>query len=234
MPTLLASADIVVDALLGIGIRAPLRPEWLAAIEAMNACRRPVYALDIPSGLDPDSGTSLPAVRAAATMSFIALKQGLYLGDGPDHVGDLQFDALGTASALQPMLRRLGDDAIAAVLPPRPRQSHKSGFGRVVIVGGGAGMPGAVRLTGEAALRVGAGLVTVASLPEHLEPVIATRPELMFTTLRGSSDVPAALAGADLIVIGPGLGRSDWAKEVLVAALEARSRSSSSCWMPTR
>ncbi len=80
--TLLGSADVIVDALLGIGVRAPLRTQWLAAIEAMNACGRPVFALDIPSGLDPDSGRSLPAVRAAATMSFIALKQGLYLGDG--------------------------------------------------------------------------------------------------------------------------------------------------------
>ena len=76
---------VVVDALLGIGVRAPLRPQWLAAIEAINACGVPVLALDLPSGLDPDTGSALPAVRATATITFIALKQGLFLGDGPDH-----------------------------------------------------------------------------------------------------------------------------------------------------
>ncbi len=220
---LLGSADVVIDALLGIGVRAPLRADWQAAIVAMNDCGRPVFALDVPSGLDPDSGRALPAVRAAATISFIALKQGLYLGDGPDHAGELHFDALDAAlPAIQPALRRLTAHALAAALPPRPRQSHKSQFGRVVIVGGGTGMPGAARLAGEAALRVGAGLVTVASLPEHLEAVVGARPELMFAALRSAADVPAVLGGADVIVVGPGLGRSDWAREVLVSALAAR------------
>ncbi len=193
---LLGSADVVIDALLGIGVRAPLRADWQAAIVAMNDCGRPVFALDVPSGLDPDSGRALPAVRAAATISFIALKQGLYLGDGPDHAGELHFDALDAAlPAIQPALRRLTAHALAAALPPRPRQSHKSQFGRVVIVGGGTGMPGAARLAGEAALRVGAGLVTVASLPEHLEAVVGARPELMFAALRSAADVPAVLGG---------------------------------------
>jgi NAD(P)H-hydrate epimerase len=220
---LLGRADVVIDALLGIGVRAPLRADWRAAIMAMNDCGRPVLALDMPSGLDPDTGRALPAVRAAATISFIALKQGLCLGDGPDHAGELHFDALDVvASALQPALRRLTDQVLAAALPPRSRQSHKARFGRVVIIGGGTGMPGAVRLAGEAALRVGAGLVTVASRPEHLEAVIGARPELMFHALPGAAEVPAVLGEADVIVIGPGLGRSDWARAVLVSALAAR------------
>ncbi|MEO6079164.1 MAG: NAD(P)H-hydrate dehydratase [Steroidobacteraceae bacterium] len=222
---LCGSADVVVDALLGIGARAPLQTDWLAAIAAMNECGRPVFALDIPSGLDPDNGQAMPAVRAAATMTFIAMKQGLYLGDGPDHVGELQFNALDVGPPwIQPAIRRLDDQTLAMALPPRRRQAHKSQFGRVVIVGGGSGMPGAVRLAGEAALRVGAGLVTVASLPEHLDAVIGARPELMFRAVHSGLDVPALLADADVIVIGPGLGRSDWAHDVLAAALTARQR----------
>ncbi len=186
----LVGADVVVDALLGIGVRAPLQSSWLAAIAAMNACGRPVLSLDVPSGLDPDSGRALPAVKANATLVFIALKQGLFLGDGPDHAGELHFDALDVAEPQsQPILQRLTDASLAAALPVRPRQSHKSQFGRVVIIGGGAGMPGAVRLSGEAALRVGAGLVTIASLPEHLEAVVGARPELMFRALRNEADM---------------------------------------------
>jgi hydroxyethylthiazole kinase-like uncharacterized protein yjeF len=220
---LLGGADVVVDALLGIGVRAPLQPSWLAAIAGLNACGRPVLSLDLPSGLDPDSGRALPAVKATATLTYIAIKQGLFLGDGPDHVGELHFDALDVAvPQAQPILRRLTDASLAAALPVRPRQSHKSQFGRVVIIGGGAGMPGAVRLSGEAALRVGAGLVTIASLPEHLEAVVGARPELMFRALRTEADVPAVLVDASVIAIGPGLGRSEWARAMLVSTLAAR------------
>jgi hydroxyethylthiazole kinase-like uncharacterized protein yjeF len=212
---------VVVDALIGIGVRQPLRQDWAAAIAAMNDCGRPILAIDVPSGLDPDSGECAPAVRAAATITFIALKQGLYLGDALDCTGELHLDALGTTSTLQPNLRRLTDRVLGDVLPPRPRHSHKTRFGRVIIVGGGQGMPGAVRLAGEAALRVGAGLVTVASLPEHLA-VVGARPELMFHALHGAADVAAAMESADVIVVGPGLGRSDWARSVLDAVMAAR------------
>ncbi len=163
-------ADVIVDALLGIGVRAPLREEWRQVIDAINASQRPVFALDIPSGLDPDQGRALPAVRAMATISFLGLKQGLFVGEGPEHAGEILFDGLRVESAASgtPALLRIAHEDLARVLPPRPRQSFKSQFGRVLVVGGGAGMPGAVRLAAEAALRVGAGLVSVASLPEHL------------------------------------------------------------------
>jgi NAD(P)H-hydrate epimerase len=95
-------------------------------------------------------------------------------------------------------------------------------FGRVLVIGGGAGMPGAVRLAAESALRVGAGLVTVASLPEHLAAVVGTRPELMFHGISTCADVVAPLTAADVIAIGPGLGRSDWARELLGQVLQHR------------
>jgi ADP-dependent NAD(P)H-hydrate dehydratase / NAD(P)H-hydrate epimerase len=218
-------ADVVVDALLGIGVRAPLRDDWQQVIAALNACQRPVLALDIPSGLDPDLGNALPAVHATATITFLGLKQGLFVGEGPEHSGEIFFDGLrvdSTTDIGQPALLRLTYEDLARVLPQRPRQSHKSQFGRVLIVGGGAGMPGAVRLAAEAALRVGAGLVTVASLPEHLGTIVGQRPELMFHALREASDVEAPMAVADVVALGPGLGRDNWAKGVLAAALAAR------------
>jgi hydroxyethylthiazole kinase-like uncharacterized protein yjeF len=219
----LARADVIVDALLGIGARGTLRPEMREAIEAINASGRRVFAIDLPSGLDPDTGHALPAVRATATITFIALKQGLYLGEGPEHAGDIQFDGLQVARApIEPALRRLSYESLAEVLPPRPRQSHKGQFGRVLVIGGGTGMPGAVRLAAEAALRVGAGLVTVASLPEHLLPVTSTRPELMFRALRDVCDVADAMANADVIAVGPGLGQDAWAARMLGAVFEHR------------
>ncbi|HWL61277.1 MAG TPA: NAD(P)H-hydrate dehydratase [Steroidobacteraceae bacterium] len=219
----LVKADLVIDALLGIGAHAPLRPELQAAIEAINNAGRRVFALDLPSGLDPDTGHVMPAVRATATLAFIGLKQGMFLGEGPEHCGDLQFDALQVARApIEPALRRLAYDVLAESMPPRPRRSHKSQFGRVLVVGGGKGMPGAVRLAGEAALRVGAGLVTVASLPAHLPAVTGQRPELMFCALHDPGDVAAAMTNADVVAVGPGLGRDAWAAAVLEAVLSAQ------------
>jgi len=216
----LARADVIVDALLGIGARAPLPAPMREAIEAINASGRRIFAIDLPSGLDPDHGHALPAVRATATITFVALKQGLFLGEGPEHTGDIQFDGLQVArAAIEPALRRITYDSLAEVLPPRPRQSHKGQFGRVLVVGGGEGMPGAVRLAAESALRVGAGLVTVASLPEHLVAVTGTRPELMFHAVRDACDVATAMAAADVIAVGPGLGRDAWASRMLDAVL---------------
>jgi NAD(P)H-hydrate epimerase len=215
----LAGCELIVDALLGIGMRAPLSAPMVAAIEVINGSGLPVLAIDLPSGLDPDTGKACPAVRATATITFIALKCGLFIGDGPDHRGQLLVEPLGAEPTwiddLTPTLLRLTYQDLRLVLPPRPRQSHKGLFGKLVIVGGGAGMPGAVRLAAEAALRVGAGLVTVASRPEHLQVVVGTRPELMFRSIAGARDVAQAIAGADVVLIGPGLGRDDWAREVL-------------------
>ena len=222
---MLRGCDLVVDALLGIGVRAPLPPAWQAAIDAMNACGARILALDLPSGLDPDSGCALPAVRATATITFLALKQGLFLREGPEHAGALEFDALGTSFAESiaphpaPSLQILGPRCIEAALAPRRRDSHKGLFGRVLVIGGGAGMAGAVRLAGESALRVGAGLVTVASHAAHQGAIVGARPELMFLAVERGDDLAVALDRFDVIAIGPGLGRSPWAADLLAKVL---------------
>jgi NAD(P)H-hydrate epimerase len=221
----LQDCDVVVDALLGIGVNAPLRASAIAMISAMNNSGRPVLSLDIPSGLHPDSGMALPAVRASATVCFVALKQGLFLDAGPEHRGVLYCDDLGAFKHVvdrsEPGLRRMTEDDLGRALPARPRNSHKGLFGRVVIMGGGVGMPGAVRLAAEAALRVGAGLVTVASLPQHLD-IIAACPELMFCAIDETAAIAQAIAQANVIAVGPGLGRSEWARRTLDAVFAAR------------
>jgi ADP-dependent NAD(P)H-hydrate dehydratase / NAD(P)H-hydrate epimerase len=220
-PACLAGCELVIDALLGIGVRAPLSTQLASAIGAINASHLPVLAIDVPSGLDPDTGIALPAVRASATLAFIALKQGLFMADGPEHAGEVLLDPLGCgpslADALMPGMQLLTDEDLRRALAPRSRQGHKGHFGKVVVVGGGVGMPGAVRLAAESALRVGAGLVTVASRPEHLQVVTGNRPELIFRALADAGDVRAAIESADVVLVGPGLGRDDWARAVLTA-----------------
>jgi NAD(P)H-hydrate epimerase len=202
-------------------VRPPLKPQAVSVIKAIADCARPVLSLDLPSGLDPDSGASLPAVHAAVTLTFLALKQGLYLGQGPQCRGELYFDSLGIDASAQESasLRRIGAVDMAAFTAPRPREGHKSQFGRVLVVGGGPGMPGAVRLAGEAALRVGAGLVTVATLAAHQSIVVGPRPELMCQAIDDAAALADLLPAFDVIAVGPGLGTGEWSRLVLWTVL---------------
>jgi hydroxyethylthiazole kinase-like uncharacterized protein yjeF len=217
---LLAPADVVVDALLGTGLTNAVRAPFTEAIAAVNACARPVFSLDLPSGLNADRGAVMGAtVRADCTISFVALKTGLFLLDGPDHVGRLIFDDLEVSPPadpqFRPLLERMSELDVTAALPTRRREANKGDFGRVLIVGGGAGMPGAVRLAGEASLRVGAGLVSVATARENLSAISAGRPELILHPLDGPDALEQPLGAADVVAIGPGLGRTVWARGVL-------------------
>jgi ADP-dependent NAD(P)H-hydrate dehydratase / NAD(P)H-hydrate epimerase len=225
----LAGADVIVDALLGTGLTSNVRPEMAQAIAAINACGCPVLSLDLPSGLNADSGAPMgAAVRADCTISFVALKTGLFLGDGPEYAGRLLFDDLEVTvpaeARFTAMLERLGEGEIARALPSRRRQANKGDFGRVLIVGGGPGMPGAVRLAGESCLRVGAGLVTVATARENQSTIAVGRPELIVHAVDGPDELDALLRPADVVAIGPGLGRSDWAQTLLRHTLACGKR----------
>ena len=220
----LAGNDVLVDALLGIGFKGALRPDLAAVIRAINAADVPVLALDLPSGLDADSGAVLEvAVRAQATVCFVAFKAGLFLGSGPEHAGVVMLEDLGVEAPplpeFRPLLTRIDEAELALQLPRRARDAHKGSHGRVLVIGGGTGMPGALRLAGEAALRVGAGLVSVAGVPENLVAVTATRPELIYLP---TADLEQALQNADVIAIGPGLGRTSWARELWQRVLSIR------------
>ncbi|HUO96485.1 MAG TPA: NAD(P)H-hydrate dehydratase [Steroidobacteraceae bacterium] len=223
-PNLLAQADLIVDALLGTGLVRDVEPGLAALISVVNASGRAIVSLDVPSGLDTDTGQVRGvAIRAALTVTFVGLKPGLFLGAGPEHIGRLVCDDLEVAPAAfanaVPALRRIPEREMRALLPRRARTAHKGVHGRVLIVGGGAGMPGAARLAGEAALRAGAGLVTVATWPAHAAALAAGRPELICLPVEKPADLNSALAAADVVAIGPGLGRSSWAEGLWRAVL---------------
>jgi len=221
-------ADLIVDGMLGSGLERNVEGEFALAVAATNAHPANIVALDIPTGLHGDSGAVMGfAVRADLTVTFVGLKAGLFLGDGREYCGEVVFADLGIpAKCRQSSLaeyRRIDDDQLQRTLAPRRRSAHKGDFGHVLVVGGGRGMPGAVRLCAEAALRTGAGLVSVATDPEHAALLVATRPELMAHGIGGASELQELLAKADVIAFGPGLGRSTWAAE-LVAALSSDAR----------
>lgn len=223
----LVGADVIVDAMFGTGLSRPLDAQAITRIDAMNASGAPILALDIPSGLHADTGAVLgAAVEADHTISFVGLKLGLYLGEGPDHVGAVACDQLGAPaevlSSIAPSARRIDERELARLLPRRRRTTHKGAQGKVLIVGGGLGMAGAARMAGEAALRVGAGLVTVATRPENVAAVVAARPELICRAVQSAeADLQPLLAQADVVALGPGLGQDDWAQEVFAAAIGA-------------
>ena len=209
--------DAIVDALLGIGADRPLDGELAAAVGAINAASAPVLSLDVPSGLHADTGWPLGvAVRAAVTVTFVALKPGLYLGASCDYVGQIELADLELPPDLgrgfSPALVRLGLEELARALPRRPRSAHKGTNGRLLIVGGGPSMPGAVRLASEAALRTGAGLVYVATHADSVSAVRAGRAEVIAQAVDGPTDLEHLLASVDAAVLGPGLGRTPWAR----------------------
>jgi len=210
-------ADLLVDGLLGSGLERDVTGEFAEAVDAINAHRAPVLALDIPTGLHGDSGKVLGcAVRADLTVTFVGLKAGLFLGSGPDCRGKLRFAGLeipaGYRQGIAPTFRRIDDALFSSALARRHRSGHKGDYGHVLIVGGGEGMPGAVRLAGEAALRCGAGLVSIATHPSHAALLVASRPELMSHGVAGADDLEPLLERADVVAFGPGLGKSGWAQ----------------------
>ena len=228
-PERLAEGEVIVDALLGTGLRGPAREQVARVIRDINGSGRPVLAVDVPSGLDSDTGVPLgDTVRADCTVTFVGLKTGLFIGNGPEFAGTVFFDDLEIdpqqAGAPPARLERILDSTIQQALPRRARSSHKGDFGRVLIVGGGVGMPGAVRLAGEACLRVGAGLVTVAVAPENVPAIAAGRPELICLPLSDPEALAETFTRTDVIAIGPGLGRTPWARSVLDKVLRAGKR----------
>jgi len=220
----LAEADLLVDAILGTGLEREVSGLWREAIEAMNAHPAAVLALDIPSGLHADTGAALgAAIQAAATLTFIGLKPGLFTGQGPACCGEVHFAALGVPPdiyrALHPACWRYVGADLSALLPRRSRSAHKGHFGHVLVIGGDLGLAGAARMSAEAAARCGAGLVSVATRSAHAGLQAAVRPELMFHGIETPDELAPLLNRATVIAIGPGLGRGEWGRALFRAAL---------------
>lgn len=214
---------LIVDAILGTGLQRDVAGHWAAAIDEINRHPAPVFSLDIPSGLNGDTGRVMGgAIRAAASISFIGLKQGMFTGEGPDCCGEIIFDALDAPArvyAKQPLATRRIDWAkMAPQLGQRRRTAHKGDFGHLLLIGGGLGYPGAIRLAAEAGARSGAGLVTLATHPTHLATATSGRPELMCRGVEGMEDLAPLIQRASGIVLGPGLGRDPWGERIFLAA----------------
>jgi len=212
---------LVVDALFGIGLARALAAPYPSRIDWANGCGSPILALDVPTGLDADTGTAIePAIRATATATFIALKPGLLTHRGVALCGTLTAHDLGidveAAGAADGHL--LTWDALAPALPDvlyrRDPTAHKGTFGTVAIIGGDRGMVGAPLLAARAAVRSGAGKVRVGFIADDAPAVDAVAPEAM---LRDAHTVLAA--PADALVVGCGLGAGTRGHDALVRAL---------------
>jgi len=217
----LPRSDVLVDAIFGTGLSRPLDEHLRECVEAINHSAIPVLALDIPSGLDANTGlVQGAAVKATCTMTFVGLKLGFYLGVAPDYLGALEFCDLGIPHSTEHAdiaARRIDTEWLRQSLPQRSRLAHKGTGGHVLIIGGGIGMPGAVRLCGEASLRVGAGLVTVATHPDNMASIVIDRPELIVRAVRTTEQLNSLIEHADVIAIGPGLGQDPWAQALVDA-----------------
>jgi hydroxyethylthiazole kinase-like uncharacterized protein yjeF len=212
----LAEPALAVDALFGIGLQRPLAGAYAEWVDWLNRLRCPLLAIDIPSGLDADTGRVLgSAVRATHTATFIALKPGLLTLDGPDHCGEVSVHGLGLDAAAAAPLEGLtvGPGLFSTVLRPRPRNSHKGMAGDAGIIGGAPGMLGAALLAGRAALKLGAGRVFVGLLAGDAPQVDPLYPELMLRDPRQAIEIAGALA------VGPGLGQGAEARNLVEAAI---------------
>ncbi|MEJ2592083.1 MAG: NAD(P)H-hydrate dehydratase [Candidatus Thiodiazotropha sp.] len=215
--------DLIVDAILGTGLEREVTGPWAAAIDEINRHQAPVFSIDIPSGLNSDNGQIMGrAVEAAATLSFIGLKQGMFTGRGPDCCGEIAFDALDLPARVYARqllaARRVDWSKASARLAPRQRTAHKGDFGHLLVIGGGPGYPGAIRLAAEAAARSGAGLVTVATHRDHVATLNVGRPELMCRAVDDMDDLAPLIQRATAIALGPGLGTGEWGERIYQAA----------------
>lgn len=214
-PYMTEKADAVVDGLFGTGLKRPITGDYLDAILWFNERQCFRLALDVPSGLHSETGHwvgTMPGVTADATVTFLSAKSGLYMNEGVDAAGAVVVSELDVSVPLT-RLGLIEYSDFDHICQPRPKFSHKGTFGHVAVVGGAEGHIGAALLSARAALRMGAGTVTVELLTPNAMMVDPVAPELMF------SSTPLDFSRFTAAVIGPGLGQSAAAKARLEAAL---------------
>jgi NAD(P)H-hydrate epimerase len=225
---LVQDATLLVDALFGTGLNAPVEGRYAEAIHLMNASGLPIFAVDIPSGLDADRGTPMGvAIRAAATATFGFAKIGQVTYPGVEYVGALQVVDIGIApqaiESVHPLAHYLDAGEVASLVPQRGANTHKGTYGHVLIIAGSRGHTGAAVLAAHAACRAGAGLTTLAG-PASLNSIYCSgAPEVMTAALADSDGVlrfdehavRALLEGKNAIVIGPGMGTHDDAVQLV-------------------
>jgi len=222
----LPRADVVVDALFGLGFTRAPQAGLAALIDQLNASGLPVLAIDAPTGVIGGTG-AVPgvAVQAACTVAMLRAQPGLYTGAGVNHAGKVQVAALvhgvDVAAVVAPCARRVDVQDLPALLPRRQRDWHKGRNGHVLLLGGNHAMGGAVILAAQAALRAGAGLASVATQAAHVPALLAACPEIMGFDAAHPGVLPARLAAAGVLALGPGLGSDGWAQDLYARVIAA-------------
>ncbi|CAH9049645.1 Bifunctional NAD(P)H-hydrate repair enzyme Nnr [Pseudoalteromonas sp. CIP111854] len=215
---------VIVDGVFGTGFRGDLSNDIQALFKECANTRAKCLSIDVPSGINGTTGiVAKGAFCADVTITFIALKQGLLTGTAKGFCGQLLYASLAVEDAFYqltpPSAVYMDHTALFVELEKRPLDSYKNTCGHVLLVGGNKGMAGAIRLASEAALRSGAGLVTVATHPDNVASVLQGRYELMVHGIQNASELSILMSKADIMVIGPGLGQDEWAQAIFTSSL---------------
>lgn len=221
--TQIPSDWVIVDALLGSGVRGQVKDDFQVAIDWMNGQPCAVLALDLPSGLCADTGVELgSSVKATATITFVGCKRGLLTSSGPACTGSLYFSDLDIPSQAfdavingdHHVVTRV-DRTVCKDLPRKPRDAHKGVSGHLMVVGGDLGYGGAAILAAESAAFSGCGMVSVATRAEHVPAALMRRPELMVRGVPSGQELEPLLERPNVLVVGPGLGQTPWSEQML-------------------
>lgn len=232
----LEGQQLLVDGILGTGLKGPLRENFQQVIEAVNdfssASKQngevPVFSLDIPSGLASDTGFADPvAINATRTLTFIAMKSGMVTGKARACCGIIDVAALGIEpdflEQFSPIAWIDDTDKLIGQLPKRSKTSHKRDHGHLLLLGGDYGFGGAILMSAMAAARCGAGMLTILTRDVHVAPILSQCPEAMIRSISGADDpeLVKMLGNVDAVVIGPGLGQNDWGRGLLQVISES-------------
>lgn len=223
---ILLDQGVVVDSLLGTGFSGDLRQPYAQAISLINQSGLPVISVDIASGLNSDTGAvQTVAVQADITLTFIGAKQGLFSGRGPAVSGEVIYDSLNVADDIFQQVDASAElmdlDDLLEQLPEPEVNAYKTQRGHGMIVGGDHGFGGAAIMAAEACLKVGAGMASVATRPEHVAAVLARQPEIMACGVASGQQLEPLLDRPTVLVTGPGLGRSSWSEQLIQKAVAA-------------
>ncbi|MBT6538325.1 MAG: NAD(P)H-hydrate dehydratase [Francisellaceae bacterium] len=219
--------DLIVDAIFGTGLSKPLSAKYNDLINKINTLSKPVCSIDLPSGLDANTGIARDnAIVADATVTLLAHKVGLLTGDAKNYIGYLHLSDLNLPVkdivGIKEFARLLSFDKVLETRPYRLSNVHKNQVGQVAIVGGNESMLGSVLLAAKGALRMGAGRVNVFTAPEHANLIPLNQPEIVSYAVSDFNILIEQLYRMDAIVVGPGLGRDDWARGCLSAVLSMK------------
>jgi len=211
-------ADVTIDALLGTGAKGPLSDIFINVIEMMNDYSEMIISIDVPSGLDADTGFPMPvAVRATRTISFQCIKKG-YLNDKAlEYLGDLVVEDIGIPELaikhVEKEIYMTEAEDIESILPIRDKAGYKSMYGRVLVVAGSRGLTGAAKISSEAAIATGSGLVTLSSHEDVMNDLVTRLREIMSLY---PEDLEEGVRKSDVVAFGPGLGNSEETLDMLL------------------